>query len=193
VPSWTVIGVPTSAGAHHAGQELAPGAIRHAGLVSRLAAAGVSVSDAGDLSGARFAVDREHPGMRNLEAVVRVAREVADAVEEVARSGTRPIVLGGDCTITIGVVAGLRRVHPDVGLAYVDADADLGMSWPDDSGILDSAGIAHLLGRGAPELAGLDGEPPLLTPARMALLGTDPREVDAAQGQFLADVGITPA
>src|SRR5215472_1169910 len=103
---WVLIGVPTSAGAHHAGQDRAPAALRAAGLVERLRAAGVGVEDAGDLPGAVFAVDHLHPRARNLATVARVAREVADAVESVARSGNRPFVVGGDCTITLGVVAG---------------------------------------------------------------------------------------
>ncbi len=47
---WAIIGVPTSAGAHHAGQDLAPAALRAAGLADHLAEAGLSVTDAGDLS-----------------------------------------------------------------------------------------------------------------------------------------------
>jgi len=66
-----IIGVPTSAGAHYAGQERAPQALREAGLAKRLRAAGVSLDDAGDLPGATFAVDHEHPGRRNLPAVMR--------------------------------------------------------------------------------------------------------------------------
>jgi len=67
---WVMIGVPSSAGAHHAGQERAPDALRAAGLVERLNAAGESVLDVGNLPGAAFAVDRDHPGCRNLPAVV---------------------------------------------------------------------------------------------------------------------------
>lgn len=44
-----LIGVPTSAGAHHAGQERAPRALREAGLVKRLQEAGLGIDDAGDL------------------------------------------------------------------------------------------------------------------------------------------------
>src|SRR5580700_11864109 len=113
---WTLIGVPTSAGAHHAGQDLAPAALRKAGLVDRLAAAGVRVTDGGDLPGSVFAVDHGNKFSRNLAAVTRVAGEVADAVADVVSAGGRPLVVGGDCTITIGVVAGIRRQHPQVGL-----------------------------------------------------------------------------
>jgi len=188
---WVVIGVPTSAGAHHAGQDRTPAALRAAGLVSRLQAAGLAVTDAGDLAGALFAVDHEHPGARNLEAVVRVAREVADAVAGHLEEGRRPLVVGGDCTVTLGVIAGFRRRHPDVGLAYVDGDADLGAALSAEvSGILDSTGIAHLLGLGEPELAGLAGETPLLDASRLAVVGCDPREVTDAGRKFLAERGV---
>lgn len=189
--AWTLIGVPTSAGAHHAGQDRAPAALRAAGLADRLRAAGVSLRDAGDLPGAVFAVDHAHPDARNLASVVTVASEVAAAVAALVRAGQRPLVVGGDCTITVGVVAGVRRVHPDAGLAYVDADADLGSGMSlDSSGILDATGIWHLLGHGERELAGLAGEPPLLDGPRLALVGLDPRELTDAGRRFLAEIGV---
>lgn len=193
---WTLIGVPSSAGAHHGGLEQAPAALRKAGLFDRLTEAGVRITDAGDLPGAEFAVDREHPTARNLAAVVRVARTVADAVEGIVRTGSRPPVVGGDCTITPGVIAGFRRLHPGVGLAYVDGEADLGSTETGDSpGILDASGIAQMLGsdNAAPELAGLDGAPPMLVPSRLALIGSDPREMTAEQREFIATARISCA
>lgn len=194
--SWVMIGVPTSAGAHHAGQDQTPAALRRAGLLDRLRAAGVDVDDAGDLPGAVFAVDHEHPRARGLGAVARVAREVADAVAEqigpAGQPGTRrPLVVGGDCTITLGVIAGFRRSHSDVGLVYVDGDADLGTPDSDGAGIFDAMGVSHLLGRGAPELTGLAGAPPLLAPGELALVGGDPRETNAASRCFLAEAGVS--
>jgi arginase len=188
---WMTIGVPTSAGAHYAGQERAPEALRRAGLLDRLRAAGLDVADAGDLPGSVFAVDHEHPNARNLDAVVRVAGEVADAVAGHLASGRLPLVIGGDCTITLGVVAGFQRQHPDVGLAYVDGDADLGTPESGGSGIFDSMGVSHLLGRGAPELAGVGGHSPLLAPERLALVGCDPREIDDEGRRFLAESGVS--
>ena len=182
---WVLIGVPTSAGAHHAGQDRAPAALRAAGILGRLRAAGVSISDAGDLPGSVFAVDHDHPRARNLAAVVSVARTVADAVAREVAAGRRPLVMGGDCTITLGVIAGFRRVHSNVGLAYVDGDADLGAMTGEASGILDATGIEHLLGEGEPELAGLAGQPPLLEGSRLAMLGCDPREQTEAGRAFL--------
>jgi arginase len=116
---------------------------------------------------------------------------VADAVGTEAAAGRRPLVVGGDCTITIGVVAGLRRINPGVGLAYLDGDADLGGLSSDGSGILDSTGIWHMLGNGAPELANLAGTGPLLDGSRLAMLGCDPREQTGAGRAFLAERGIS--
>jgi arginase len=188
---WAMIGVPSSAGAHHAGQERAPDALRGAGLADRLRAAGESLQDMGNLPGAPFAVDHDHPGARNLAAVARVAREVADAVADVAGADRLPLVVGGDCTITLGVVAGFRRRHPDVGLVYVDGDTDVGMPDSGGSGIFDSMGVSHLLGRGAPELTGLCGTVPLLEAARLAIVSSDPRETDDAARSYLARAGVS--
>jgi arginase len=191
VRDWTVIGVPTSAGAHHAGQDRAPAALREAGLVILLRAAGANVVDAGDLPGAVFEADPAGAPYRNLAAVTRVAREVADAVADVAASGRLPLILGGDCTITLGVIAGFRRVRPDVGLAYLDGDTDLtAAAGGDTSGILDSAGVAHLLGHGAPALAGLAGPGPLLDPSRLTLIGGDPPGTSDAGRRFLTQEGV---
>lgn len=143
--------------------------------------------DAGDLPARGFAADPGHPGARNLPAVAEVARQVADAV---AASSGLPLVVGGDCTITLGVVAGFRRRHPDAGLVYLDGDADVGLPGA-GSGVLDSMGVSHLLGLGAPELNGLAGQVPLLDPSRLALLGADPRETDDAGRELLKRAGVS--
>ena len=187
---WSIIGIPTSAGAHHAGQDLAPAALRAAGLPEQLAGAGLAVTDAGDLPGAIFTADSAHPAARNVAAVARVAGEVVDAVAAAIGDGKVPFVLGGDCTITIGAVAGLRRRHPDGGLVYLDGDTDLGVAGDGGSGILDSMGISHMLGRGARELTHLGGAAPLLEPARLAIIGADPRETTDAGREYLRQAGV---
>jgi arginase len=156
-----------------------------------MSAAGIEISDAGDLPGGMFAVDHYRSAARNLPAVAKVAREVADAVAQEVSSGRRPLVIGGDCTITLGVVAGMRRVHPDAGLVYVDGDPDLDPLTPDASGILDATGIAQLLGHGEPELASLAGDMPMLSPSRLAIVGCDPHEMLPAYRDFLTSCGIS--
>jgi arginase len=185
-PRVVLIGAPTSAGAHHAGQDLAPAALRGQGFADRLAVAGVAVEDRGDVAGAVFAVDYDNPAHRNLGAVVRVARAVADAVAEARRAGSVAVVLGGDCTITLGVVAGVQRVDPSAALAYFDGDADLGTPAKTRSGILDAMGIAHLLGLADTDLARLDGRSPILDDDHLVMLGYDETDQETFDGPVLA-------
>jgi arginase len=122
-----LIGVPSSAGTHAPGVERGPAGLRAAGLAGALAAAGLAVFDAGDLPVSRFAATAAPSGARNLPAVLEVACRVADAVAAARADGDVAVLLGGDCTLPLGAVAGLRRDgHAgEVGVFYMDGDADL--------------------------------------------------------------------
>lgn len=167
-----VVGVASSAGTHHAGQERAPEALRAAGLIRKLGEAGLEVSDLGDVARATFRTDRSSAVTRNLPAVLRVAETVADVVERAASDEAVLLVLGGDCTITLGVLAGLQRLEPDAGLIYFDGDADLATPGQ-GSGILDATGIAHLLGLIQTDLTSLFVTRPPVADSRLAVLGYD--------------------
>jgi arginase len=182
----TVLGAPSSAGAHYAGQELGPSAIRRAGFVKLLSDAGLDVIDAGDIQGEVFRVDPDPGAMRNLDAVVEVAERLADAVHEHVSRGYLPIVLGGDCTISLGIVAGLQRVHDDVGVAYIDGDADLSTPARTHSGILDASGVAHFLGLADTPLGAIGTTHPMLQPEQLVLLGCDPTDLDTCDADVCA-------
>lgn len=180
-----LIGVPSSAGAHGPGQEKAPSVLRKAGLLGALREAGLDVEDLGDLPVVRFKPDGANPKRQSLSQVVKVARHVADAVAAAVARDLIPLVLGGDCTITLGVVAGLLRRQPDLGLIYFDGDADLKTPETTHSGIFDGMGVAHLIGDGAPELAHVGPRFPLLAADRIALFGFHPYEVEPWESRLL--------
>ena len=187
-PRMAILGAPSSAGAHHAGQEQAPAALRAAGFVDRLRAAGIDVVDLGDVVDATFTPDDVESTARGLSTVVDVARAVADAVAGVVADDRLPVVLGGDCTITLGVVAGVQRGHPDAGVMYFDGDADLATPETTRSGVLDAMGIAHLLGLTDNRLARLGRRWPALDPAQVVLFGYDDRDFDAYQEEHHASL-----
>lgn len=180
-----VLGAATSAGSHYPGQERAPQAIRASGLIDRLTDAG-AVDDWGDVVNEVFAVDHENPTRRNFLAVLRTARKVADAVHRALVLGAIPVVLGGDCTITLGVVAAVRRVRPGAGLFYFDGDADLATPESTSSGILDAMGIAHLIGLTDNELANLDHQRPMLPSERLVLFGVDETDPESFRPDVLS-------
>ena len=143
-----LIGVPTSAGAHGPGLEKAPGALRAAGLTERLQTAGYEVTDLGDCPAQAFQPDEEHPRARNLNAVQAALNALRPLVEQATKSGALPLVLGGDCTIALGTIAGLRRYYRGVSLIYCDRDADLNVPATSPSGCLHGMVVAHITGRG---------------------------------------------
>jgi arginase len=185
-----LIGVPSSAGAHGPGQEKAPSALRDAGLLGALREAGLEVEDLGDLPVARFQPDPANRKRQSRSKVIEVAQQVADRVAAAVERDLVPLVLGGDCTITLGVVSGLVRGQPDLGLIYFDGDAD--MTTPDTthSGIFDSMGVSHLIGQGDPQVSHLGPRFPLLPPDRIALFGFHPYEVEPNEQQLLETSAI---
>jgi arginase family enzyme len=61
----SVVGVPSSAASYAAGQDLAPAALRSAGLLEQLIASGLQVHDDGDLPHQIWSPDRDHPLAQN--------------------------------------------------------------------------------------------------------------------------------
>jgi arginase len=181
----TVIGVPCSAGAHHGGLERGPAALRAAGLLDRLRRAGCEVSDAGDLPLRVFTADAAHPRARNRDAVVQACRDVAAAAGQVIAGGGVPVLLGGDCSITAGAVAGCLAHRPDTGLLYLDGDSDLRTPQTTTAGNFDGMVIAALLGHGDPGYTSLAGPEPMVPPQRLAILGYDDTDIDPRERHLL--------
>lgn len=170
----SVIGAPTSAGAYGPGQERAPGTFRRYGLIAALERAGLRVVDRGNVASADWSADDDHPNAHNVGQVVAVAAELATVVGDALAAGDDLLVIGGDCTIELGTVAGAIRDGARVGLAYIDLDADLNTPATGD-GILDWMGVAHLLGIPGTEqaLVGLGSRRPLLRPEDVRLLAAE--------------------
>lgn len=173
--SMSVLGVPTSAGAFAPGQERAPAALREAGLLTALGERDVDVRDLGDSPVWRWRPDRERPRAQNLDAVVRIARDTAARVE--AALGDGPLlVLGGDCSIELGTIAGHLARDESVGLVYLDLHPDLNTPASVVEGTFDWMGMAHALGvAGAePELVGIGPRTPLLHDDQVLFLAYGP-------------------
>jgi arginase len=168
-----VIGAPTSAGAFAPGQEDGPAALRDAGLLERLAEAGVDAVDLGDIPGFAWRPDPDSPRAMNVAEVGRAAVEVAARVRDALAADRLPLVLGGDCTIELGTVLGCADQAEQPGLVYLDPHPDLNTPASVPDGALDWMGVAHLLDApgAVEELAGLGPRRPLLNAGALVLFG----------------------
>jgi arginase len=172
----SVIGVPNSAGSYAAGQDQAPAALRAAGLIDALVASGLDVNDDGDLPTQIWKPDRAHPFAQNVEQVATCLRDLAIRLSPLFSAGDTVLVLGGNCTIALSVMAGLQRLGGDLpGLLYVDRHFDLNTPESTTDGALDWMGLAHGLSLPgcAEELAGVFERRPLLQPSQVAWLGVE--------------------
>jgi arginase len=179
-----LIGAPSSAAAFLAGSEKAPAALRAAGLVERLQSAGYEVVDHGDCAPRLFADDDEHKRARNLPAIVAGLNDLKLRAELAVKSGALVLVLGGDCAQVIGLLAGARRYYKHVNLLWFDRDADLNTPASTPSGRIDGMIVAHVIGRGAPELVRFFGESALVREPYVTLFGLE--RLDPPEQEFLS-------
>lgn len=181
--SLAVIGVPSSAGAHMPGQEKAPAALRQAGLIEQLGKSGIGVVDFGDLPVVRHTADPDNRRHQNAQTVLQVAHAVADRIEQAVSDDLPVLVIGGDCTISLGVVSGFQRRSLGLGLLYFDAHGDLNTPTSSSSGAMDSMGMAHMLGEDGTvdALAHMGSRHPMLSEEQVVFYSYVPEELNPVE------------
>jgi arginase len=123
-----VFGVPMDLGASRRGVDMGPSAIRYAKLYDRLRDLGIpEVLDHGNLPvPIRESVEQTDASAKYLNVIEQVCEDLARLVEESVRSGGLPIVLGGDHSIAMGTLRGLKRARgAPPGLVWIDAHSDI--------------------------------------------------------------------
>jgi arginase len=168
-----VVGAPSSIGLrpYEDGFERhvnrAPSVLRERGLVTRLRAV-----DLGDVSPPPYRdFERPRQGARNEPEVLAYSRSLASRVSRALDHGHFALVLGGDCSIVLGCLLAARRRAGRVGLAYLDAHADLATPAESPGGAASNMALSFAVGRGQSALAHLDGPRPLVEPRRAAVIG----------------------
>jgi arginase len=173
MPGWVLIGAPLDSAAEGEGEERAPAALREAGLADALHA-----RDRGDVAEPLRPPERDvRSGIIAFESLVDASAAIAEAVAESIAAGDRPLVLGGDCSLLIGAVAGARRAGLRPGLVFVDGHADYWDGETSPTGESADMELAIIHGSGPSVLASMAPRP-LADPARTAILGHRPHELD---------------
>ncbi len=173
----TLIAVPYDLGREGVGSGHGPGAYLSEGVTEALTDRGHEVEV--------VTAQRNAPFRDELQAVLEVDGAVAALVADAVAGGRLPMVLAGNCNVTLGVRAGLLaaggRVLTELATVWLDAHGDFNTPEISETGYLDGMPLAILTGRAFPEVwAALGGTP---APERLVLHAggrdIDPAEADA--------------
>jgi len=188
-----IIGVPMDLGASRRGTDMGPSALRIAGLGAAIRAMGYTVEQEEDISVPAMETRAlEDSKARYKPQILSVCTELAERVKELMSEGVFPLVLGGDHSIAMGTVSGVtayyRERGEEMGLIWFDAHGDMNIPGVSPSGNIHGMPLAHLLGRGDPDLAGILGFSPKLNPDKVVLIGI--RDIDAGERKIIRESGI---
>lgn len=188
-----IIGVPMDLGASRRGTDVGPSAMRIAGLGKAISNMGYTLAREEDIIvPAMETRPLEDSEARFKPQILSVCTELAIRVKELMDAGEFPLVIGGDHSIAMGTVAGVsahyRERGEEMGLIWFDAHADMNIPGVSPSGNIHGMPLAHLLGRGDPDLAGILGFSPKLNPDKVVLIGI--RDIDSGERKIINESGI---
>ena len=180
-------------GASRRGTDVGPSALRIAGLGKALRSLGYQVDQEEDIPvpapETRSAASVE---ARFKDEILETCVSLATRVEDVLDNGGLPLVLGGDHSIAMGTVSGVAshfgKRDQQIGLIWFDAHADMNIPGLSPSGNIHGMPLAHLLGRGDPDLCSIGGFVGKVRPENVALVGI--RDVDSAEREIIQASGI---
>jgi arginase len=183
----TIIGAALDLGSGRRGVDMGPSAIRYAGLDGRISDLGFEDEDLGNVGTAvAEAIDEGDEHVRFLPQIKETCGHIAELVAEAAGSGSIPLVLGGDHSVTLGSLGGLHRVHGPGGVIWIDAHGDLNSPETSPSGNVHGMVLAAALGLAGDRFQGDGWELPALVPGRVALVGV--RSLDEGERELLKEL-----
>ena len=197
-PRIALLGVPIEIGASQPGTLMGPDALRTAGIGRVLEQLGFDVEDHGNLATpAALAADGPVPvNAKYYEEIKSWIRVLSERAWRLARSGTVPIFMGGDHSLSMGSVNGVARYWQTERTAplfalWLDAHADYNTPDTTMTGNMHGMSAAFLCGEpGLDDLLG--GEPRAsITPDQLDLFGI--RSIDKLEKELVRERHISMA
>jgi arginase len=148
------------------GTARAPAALRRAGFHELVSPTRVIRVEAP----AYFVDENRAVNVRNVADIADYSRKLADAVGGCLARGEFPLVLGGDCSILLGNMLGLRR-RGEPALLYIDGHTDFYLPEQSASGGAAGMDLAFVTGWGPDALTNIEGLMPYVREERVAALG----------------------
>lgn len=171
----TIIGVPYDLDLYHSGMGKAPQFLLDNDLMQRLQVVGFT-----DV--ALEMIDGVPDGVTQQDRIGQVHAQVGTAITQARLAGSFPLVLGGDCVTSLGVLAGLND-SAHTGIVWFDAHGDFNTPDTTPSGYIGGMPLACAVGRGLMSLRNDIGLTTPIPESQVVLCGV--RDLDVAERQAL--------
>ena len=146
--------------------------LRQAKLIPVLESRGHSVTDLGDLSGFQFQGIRDpETGIQDLDLWVDLSNALSKKLGEMLERESFPLLLGGDCSMLVGIFTAFSQRNTEVGLIFLDGHADFYSPETSDSGDPADMELAILTGRGPERITRIAGKYPLIKDEEVVVYG----------------------
>jgi arginase len=160
------LGLKPPAPGREPGTRGAPDALRQAGLQAALRPATLT-----RVEPAPYDPDADNAGtVRNVMSIADYSVRLADAVAGARSAGRLPLLIGGDCSILLGAMLGLRRLG-DYGLLFIDGHTDFYLPEQSSTGGAAGLDLALVTGWGPRALTDLEGLRPYVRPEHVVAIG----------------------
>ncbi len=127
--------------------------------------------------------------LRYLRHILESCLHLKHAVNDAISKGSFPLVIGGDHSITIGTLAGMKKLHKGrTGIIWVDAHGDFNTPDTTLSGNIHGMPFAVITGRGEKRLLNL-GPSPTVIESNSVLLAA--RDLDSDEIKLLNESNVT--
>ena len=146
--------------------------LRQANLIPLLESKGHSVADRGNLSGYQFQEIRDlETGIKDFNLWIDLSNDLSRKLGTILDHKTFPLLLGGDCSMLVGIFSAFAQRNTEVGLIFLDGHADFHSPESSASGDPADMELAILAGRGPEKITKIAGKYPLLKDENIVVYG----------------------
>lgn len=185
----SMFGIASDLGGAVAGASLGPIAIRYAGLNKNIEEMGYSLIDEGDLKTKYlFEQKKSSSTVKYIDDISDLSKRSCEKVSSIINKNKFPLILGGDHSLSIGTIAGVREHYDNLGVIWVDAHGDVNTEKTTPSGNIHGMPVAVNLGYGHDELISI-GKGNKLKPENLVYIAI--RDLDKGEMKILKDLNVS--
>ncbi len=172
--------------------------LREADLVGLLRSNDNFPEDLGDLAGFHFRGIRDPAtGISDLDQWVDLSKRLSKALGKILIRRSFPLLLGGDCSMLVGVLTAFAQMDKKIGLVFLDGHADFHSPQSSPEGDPADMELAIISGRGPEKITRIAGKYPLLREEDIVVYGIRAWDqiaeshIPVYDRKRMADLGIT--